>query len=824
MLRDLRFAVLLLFKERWYSLVAIAVLSLGIGLNATVFTLVNAVLIRGLPFKDSSQLFMIGSRHRNGDDGFNGVSYPDLLDWRTQSRGFAGFGGFEGSSVSVSDDRSVPQQAQVMYVTANTFSLLGQPMFLGRDFGPDDERAGAGAAVIVGYTMWKTRYAEDRGIIGHTIRINSEAATIVGVMPEGVMFPAHAELWKAFVPAAGDLKRDARDMQVFGRLRSGVGRPQALTEMNGITARLAAAFPTTNKDFPGVTIKTFNEAFNAGQVRVVFLSMMGAVGFVLLIACANVANLLLSRSAQRVREIAVRIALGATRWTIVRQLLVESILLGCIGGVVGLGLATIGVRLFDAAVRDVGKPYWIVFSMDYTVFGFFAAICVLTGILFGLAPALQVSRTNVNDVLKEGGRGNAGGTRARWLSSTMVVAELALTLVLLVGAGLMVRSFLKLYTLDLGIRTDHLMTMRMQLPSTKYPNPSPNAPPNTRDSRVVFFDRLLPKMASIPGVESAAITTSVPPMNGNRRAVEIEGHPLNPGERAPIVSVVTISPAFFDTVGVSLRHGRPFNELDGTAGNDSVIISEAFVARYFKGADPIGSRIRFPRSTAAQAAQQAATAPPLWRTIVGVAPMVRFGEPQESDPPAVVYTPMRQDPSRGVVLVLRAHVEPASIMAAVRGAVQGIDPDQPVFTIQTMDQLLAQLMWPYRVFGSLFAIFAIVGLTMSAVGLYGVMAYSVTQRTAEIGVRMALGADPRQVSWLVLKRGLVQMVLGLTIGLAGAFGVSRVMQTLVVQITPTDPLTFASITMLLAAVSIGACMIPARRATRVDPLIALRAD
>ena len=823
MLRDLRFAVLLLVKERWYSLVAIAVLSLGIGLNATVFTLVDAVLIRGLPFKDSAQLFMVGSHQRSGE-GFGGVSYPDLLDWRTQSRSFAGFGAFEPSSVSVSDDRSAPQQVRAVYVTANTFSLLGQPMLLGRDFGPDDERPGAASAVIVGYTMWKTRYAEDRGIVGHTVRINGEAATIVGVMPEGVMFPAQAELWKAFVPAAGDLKRDARDMQVFGRVRAGVSRPQALTEMTGIAERLAAAYPSTNKEFRRVTVQTFNEAFNGGQVRVVFLSMMGAVGFVLLIACANVANLLLSRSAQRVREIAVRIAIGATRWAIVRQLLVESVLLGCLGGLVGLGFAAIGVRLFDAAVRDVGKPYWIVFRMDYLVFGFLAAICLLTGILFGLAPALQVSRTNVNDVLKEGGRGNAGGTRARWLTGTMVIAELALTLVLLVGAGLMVRSFLKLYTLDLGFRTDRLMTMRMQLPSTKYASLGANAVPGTRDPRVIFFDRLLPKVASIPGVESAAVATSVPPMGSGRRAVEMEGHPLNPGERAPIVSVVTITPTFFETVGVSFRRGRPFTDVDGSAGNETVIVSDAFVARYFHGADPVGTRLRFSPQTAPQAAQQAVTTPPVWRTIVGVAPMVRYAEPQESDPPAVVYTPMRQDPSRGVVLVVRAHADPTAIMAAVRADVQTIDADQPVFTIQTMDQLLTQLMWPYRVFGSLFAIFAIIGLAMSAVGLYAVMAYSVTQRTAEIGVRMALGADAWEVSWLILKRGLIQMALGLAIGLAGALGVSRIMQTLLVQITPTDPVTFASISILLGVISMAACVIPARRATRVDPLVALRAE
>ncbi len=812
MLRDVRFALHLMVKERWYSAVAIVALALGIGVNATVFTLVNAVLIKGLPFQDSGRLYMLTLQNKTG--GRTGVSNADLQDWRAQMRSFVALGAFSGNSMNVSDDRSAPQQARGQMVTADTFGLLGQQPLLGRDFAPGDDRRGAEPVAILGYKIWQSRYAGDRGVLGRTIRIDGRPTTVVGVMPDNMEFPSSAELWIPFVPTAEQEKRGARMLQVFGRLRGDATRAQAQAEMNAIAGRLASAYPETNKEFTAIAVETFTERFNGGNIRTVFLSMMGAVAFVLLIACANVANLLLSRSAHRSREIAVRIALGATRWRVVRQLLVESILLGCAGGALGLLLAMVGVRLFDRAVADTGKPYWIQFTMDFTVFGFLAAVCVLTGILFGLAPALQVTKTNVGEVLKEGGRGTAGGRRARWLTGTMVVLELALTLVLLVGAGLMVRSFLKLYTIDLGIRPDHLMSMRMQLPDTKYP---------TADARRAFYERLAPRLASLAGAEAVAFTTSVPPFGSGRRGLEIEGRPpLKPEEQAPRVGAVTISPAFFETVGVQLRRGRGFGDRDGAPGAETVVVNDALAAQFFKGEDPIGRRIRFAQDQPRPG--QPAQPPPVWRTIVGISPSIRHSSQQEAEPPAVVYVPLRQDPPSGIALLVRSRLEPGSVMNAVRSEVQAVDQDQPVFTVQTMDQMLAQAMWPYKVFGTLFAIFAGIALLMSAVGLYSVMAYSVTQRTAEIGLRMALGAEGRQVSWLILRRGLVQLAIGLTIGLAGAYGLSRVLRTILVQITPTDPVTFVAITAMLTVVAIAACVLPARRATRVDPLIALRAE
>lgn len=811
MLRDLRYALQLIAKDRWYSVVAIVALALGIGVNATVFTLVNAVLIRGLPYKDSGKLYMLSSQRLQG--GRSGVSALDLQDWKAQARSFTAIGAFTGAGGNIADDRAAPQQVRAQRLTPNVFSLLGQQPLFGRDFAPGDDAPGAERVVLLGYSVWKNRYGDDRSIIGKTLRIDGKPATIIGVMPEGMMFPSNAEMWMPLVPVPED-KRTSRYLQVFGRLRDDVSRKQAQAEMNGIAARLAAAYPDTNKDFGAVTVETFAERFNGGNIRTVMLAMMGAVSFVLLIACANVANLLLSRSVHRSREIAVRIALGATRWRVVRQLLVESVCLGVMGGALGLGLAVIGVRLFDRAVVDSGKPYWVIFTMDYTVFGFLAIICVLTGIIFGLAPALQVTKTNVNEVLKEGGRGNAGGVRARWLTGTMVVLELALTLVLLVGAGLMIRSFLKLYTLDVGIKTDNLLAIGVGLSGTKYPN---------ADARRAFYDNFAPRLAAIPGAQAVAFTTSVPPFGTGRRDFELEGGPVRkPDEQAAQVSTVVISPAFFDAVGVQLRRGRVFHDTDGNPGNETVIINERLAAEFFKGQDPIGRRLRFVQPPPAQGAP--APPPPVWRTVVGISPTIRHANQQDAEPTNVVYIPLRQEPSGFTNLLVRTSLPPGALMSAVREQMRNVDPDQPVQNVQTMAQLLDRQMWPYRVFGTLFLVFAVIALVMSAVGLYAVMAYSVTQRRMEIGVRMALGANGADVRWLILKRGLLQMGLGLALGLAGAFALSRVLRTLLVQVTPTDPLTFGVITVILTAVAIAACLIPARRASRVDPLVALRAE
>jgi putative ABC transport system permease protein len=807
-MRDLRFSFRLLAKERWFSAAAIVALALGIGVNATGFTIVEAAFLRGLPFQDSERLYVLSWQTRGGSRST--VSHADLQDWRAQSRSFTGLAAFTGDPMNISDDHGWPVQVQGAQLTANAFGVLRQQPLLGRDFAPRDDRKGAELVAIIGHDLWQNRYGADPKVLGTSLRLDGNPATIIGVMPERMKFPENTDVWVPFIPTAAQERRSDRPLSVFGRLADNVHRQAAQEELNGITKRLATAYPDTNGNFVGVRVETFTERFVGGPAKTMFVAMMGAVSLVLLIACANVANLLLSRSTRRAREIAVRMALGATRWRIVRQLFLESLVLGFSGGGIGLLMALAGVRIFDAAVQDPGKPYWIVFKPDYLVFAYVAAICVLTAIIFGLTPALQISKANNNDVLKEGGRGSIGSRRARLLTGSIVVAELTLSVVLLAGAGLMVRSFIKLYTLDIGFSTDRLVTMRMRLSNSKYGN---------GEARRSFFETLEAHLAGVPGIEAVAVTTGVPPRDGGERLVEIDRPTPTSEEQWRYVSIVTISPTFFDVLRVPPLRGRTFQATDGTAGSDTVLINERLASQFFYGEDPIGRRLRF-----RQRNPSAGTPVPLWRTIVGVTPSIRHGSPQDAFLNAVVYVPYRDESPSAVSLLVRSGLPTGSLMDAVRREVQSIDRDQPVFTIQTMDQMLAESRWPYRVFGSVFAIFAIIALVLSTVGLYAVMAYSVTQRTQEIGVRLALGAQAQHVSWLILKRGLGQLAIGLTLGLAGAWALSRILRGVLVEITPADPVTFLAIAILLTVVAVAACLLPARQATRVDPLIALRAE
>jgi len=806
--QDIRFAARLLVKDRWFTLVAVVALALGIGVNATVFTFVNAVLIRGLPIAEPDRVMVVGTRDARNRD--RGMSYPDFEDYRRATRTFSGLAAYSGSVMNISDEGRTPERFQGPYISANAFRLIGQRTLLGRDFLTEEDRPGAAAVVILGNGIWKNRYGSDPSVIGRSIKVNDVVSIVIGVMPEGFKFPNNADLWLplAHMPRLAEQKRDNRNVEAFGRMADGVTRPQAQSEMSTIAEKLSHDFPDTNKDVKA-SVMTFTERQNGGPIRLIFLSLMGAVAFVLLIACANVANLLLARSATRAREMSVRISLGATRWRIVRQLLVESVLLSVVSGLFGLALAYVGVRLFDSATQDVGKPYWIQFTMDAQVFAFFAAVCLGTGIVFGLAPALHVSKTDLNEVLKEGGRSGTSGVRARRWTSVLIVAELALTMVLLAGAGLMMRSFLTLYRLDVGVETKHLLVMRLALPQQKYP---------TADSRRVFFDRLDQRLAGVAGIQSGTITTNMPLGGGNRRLLEIDGRPLATGEQAQTVTQLMIGPRYFETLGLRIVRGRGFDDLDGTSGHETAVINQRFATMHFGTEDPLGRRIKLTNDGPAAPGTPA----PTWVTIVGISPTIRQANMQEPQPDAVAYLPLRAQAPGFALLLIRAPGDPANLTSLMREEVRAIDPDLPLFDIKTMDQQLAQARWPFRVFGSMFAIFAMIALALSAVGLYAVTAYSVTQRTQEIGVRMALGAQAKQVWWLVVRRGLVQLVIGLVIGLAGALGVGQLLQTLLVQTGTRDPVTLVSIVVLLMTVSIAASFWPARRATRLDPVAALR--
>jgi predicted permease len=710
--------------------------------------------------------------------------------------------------MNVSDDQAMPEQTPGARVTSEAFAVFGQQPLLGREFNLEDERKGATPVAIIAHHLWRDRYREDPGVLGATLRVNGTPATIVGVMPPGIRFPGNAAVWMPFVPTAAQEKRSSRPLLVFGRLKAEVSRREAATEAEGIARRLIAAYPDDTKDFAGVVLESVPERFVGGPARTMFLVMMAAVCFVLMIACANVANLLLSRSVYRAREVAMRMALGATRLRIVRQLLVETIVLGGAGGALGLFLAQGGVRLFDAAVLDPTRPYWIVFTVDYAVFGYVAAVCLLTAVIAGLAPALHVSKTSSSAVLKEGARGTVGSPRTRWFSGAMVVSQLALTIILLAGAGLMIRSFHNLRSADNGYSAEHLLTMRVQLTGARYA---------TADARRAFYDRLESRLAAIGGIEAVAITTAVPPSNNEERRLEVDGP--KPAEQPPFVTVVRIGPHFLDVLGRGVVRGRALQPSDATPGSEGVLVNERLARQLFRDEDPVGRRVRFVQT------QSQGPAPALpWRTIVGVSPAIRHSSPQDVEPDPVVYVPYGLEPPGGAWVMVRSGLAARSVGDDIRRAVQMIDRDQPVFAIQTIEDLLRERRWPYTAFGGAFAIFAVIALALSAVGLYALMAYAVTQRTQEIGVRMAIGASGRDVAWLFLKRGFAQLAIGSALGLAGAFALSGVLQTILVDVTPGDPLTFLAVTAVLTAVATAACLLPVRRATRMDPLVALRQE
>jgi putative ABC transport system permease protein len=809
-LQDLRFAFRLIAKDRWFSAAAIGAMAIGIGANAAGFSLVHSVFLKGLPFEDSDRLYVLTWQQARTGRRSN-VSYAELQDWRARNQSFEHIAAVRYGTMNISDDRTLAEHTRGATVTVNVFDAIRQRPLFGRTFRADDERHGAESVVIIGESLWRSRFGGDDRVLGKTLRVDGRPRTIVGVMPDGMKFPDNTSLWIPLVPSELPSARDARILATFGRLKDGTDRRAAQADMNAIAQQLITEYPEATEGLVGIIrVETFTERSVGGAARPMFLTVMGAVVFVLLIACANVANLLLSRSVYRAREIALRTAIGASRGRIVRQLLTESLVLSVAAGAIGLILAIAGVRLFDATMPPI-MPYWIAYTVDYVVFGYVAAICILTAVLFGLVPALHASSAAVNDPLKEGGRGIAGSRRAQWFSSTMVVAELALTIVLLAGAGLMIRSFLTLHAIDLGIDSDKLVTMRVQLPERKYRN---------QGDRRAFFDRLEPRLAAIAGVEAAALTNGVPPHDGGERFVEIDGPPPAPDTERVMVGTVTITPAFFEVVGVRLLRGRSFHAADGGRGSETAIINDRFAEQFYPGEDPIGRRLRFTQRNV-----KPGQSTDVWRTVVGISPSIRHGSAVDRYANAVVYLPYREEAPANVSVLLRSALPTTSVMDAVRREVHAVDRDQPVGAIQTAGQVVAETRWWYRVWGSVFGVIAAIALVLSSLGLYAVIAYAVTQRTQEIGVRMAIGAKPWQVCWLVVKRGLVQLAVGLPVGLAGAFALSRLIwRGGVGPITTSDPVTFTAITVFLVAVALTACWLPARRAARVDPVVALRAD
>ena len=805
-LEDIRFAARVLYKRRGMTAVAIIALALGIAANSAVFTFVNAVILRGVPFPDPDRV--VALRTQDARNRQMGVSYYDFLDWRAAARSFSDVSLMGQPTFNVSEPGTSPERYNGAYVSANTFRLVGAQALVGRGFIPEDDLDGATPVVVLGYSIWQSRYAGEATVLGKTIKINDLLATVIGVMPPGMQFPPNTDLWLPLGQATINRgqSRQQRNYQVIARLADGVTIPQARSELATIAAQLARDYPQTNEGIVP-TVATYNESSTPTQIKLVFWSLMGAVGFVLLIACSNVANLLLARSAERAKEVGVRVSLGASRGRVIRQLLVESVMLSLLGGIAGIPLAYAGIRLFDSLTQNVGKPYWMEFSIDPIVLLFFFAICFVTGVVFGLAPAFHVSKTSLNEVLKEGGRSGSSGIRAHRWTNGLLVVQVALTLVLLAGAGFMMRSFFVLYRLDLGFETPRLLTMQINLNDRKYP---------TAEERNGFARRLAERLAGIGALEAVTTASNFPLSGGAGLELTIDGR-TDPNTRRPIVTMVSVGAKYFDTVGVSILRGRGFSTADETPGRGGVIVNQRFADMYFKGEDPLGRQISVTEEGPNGIDLRA-------QTIVGVSATVRQRDIQAAEPDAVVFVPYFTGPNLGrtVAVIVRTSGATAAAVPLIRQAVLALDADIPVFNVRTMDELLAQRRWQYRVFGGMFATFAAIALLLAAVGLYAVMAYSVTQRTQEIGVRMVLGAPPRDVVWLFLRRAVILVAAGLLIGMAGAFGVGRLLQSVLVQSTGRDVPVLLSIAVLMIAVAVTACVWPARRATRLNPVAALR--
>jgi predicted permease len=811
LLQDLRFATRRLVKDRWFTLAAVVALALGIGANSAVFTLVNAVLLKGLPFDEPDRIMWLDTREATRGRTF-GVSFQDFEDWRLASKTFNAITLVQSGTMNLSSDDRLAESYPGGYVSANAFDVIGVKPIVGRGFVPADDAADAAPVALISGDIWKARYASDPSIVGKPIRVNTLSAVIVGVMPDGFRWPFQHQVWMPMSQRSQAFRgpRQARPFIAYGRMADHVTIEQARTELTNISSQLSIQYQDSNKDFTA-QVTPFLDRMIGTQIKTIFWSLMGAVAFVLLIACSNVANLLLARAAHRAREIAVRVSLGATRRRIVRQLLVESVLLAFVSGVAGLGLAYAGIRWFDAETQNVGRPFWMTFDMDARVVAFFALVCLLTGVIFGLAPALHISKTNVNEVLKEGGRSGAGGLRARRWTAALIVTQLTLTVVLLAGAGFMMRSFLNLYQVEIGVDTSRLLTMTFLLPTRKYTSP---------DSKLDFMQRMEDRLNANGAIVAAATASNWPMGGGVPRQVAIDGQSAPAGEKPPIVLALHVGPKYFETVGVTMLRGRAFDATEGRAGREVAVVNERMASVYFPNQNPIGQRIRL-IDDSPNAPQYA------WATIVGVSPTVRQGGGQgqaDTAPEPVVYLPQAQNtgPIGTSTVLVRGRGNPGELSALIRKEVSALDPDIPLANIRTMDDVLAQQRWFARVFGTMFAVFAAIAIVMAAVGLFAVTAYSVTQRTQEIGVRMALGAQAKQVSWLFLRRGLIHLIIGLTLGLAGAFGVGRLLESMLFQTGPADPLTLIAITLLLSVVAIAACLWPAWQATRLDPVTALR--
>jgi len=799
--QDLHYGLRMLVKNPSFTIVAVLALALGIGANSAIFSVVNTVLLRPLPYKNPGRLVMLWEEATHLGFPKNTPSPANFIDWRAQNTVFEAMAAMVERSFNLTGVGE-PERFDGRRVSANLFDLLGVQPQLGRAFRAEEDKPGS-RVVILSNGLWQHRFGGDPRVIGQAVSLNGESYTVIGVMPGSFQFPTRRDqLW---VPLAFDAKEAASRgnhfLEVIARMKPGVTLQQAQAEMSTIAARLAQQYPEENLRV-GSVVTALQEQV-VGDIKPALLVVLGAVGFVLLIACANVANLLLARAAARQKEIALRLALGAGRSRLTRQFLTESVLLAVIGGAVGLLLSIAGLRVLKTFIPDTISQAQAI-SIDAKVLVFTGLVALVTGIIFGLAPAMQVSHLDINDTLKEGGRDAAGGTRGNRIRALLVIGEIAVSFVLLMGAGLLINSFMHLRNLHPGFRANHLLTMKIPLSEVKYPD---------KERRSPFYAEVLRRVQALPGVQSAAVAGNLPlTYDGDSMPIGIEGRTDPPPDQRPDVILRVVGPGYFSTMGIPLVRGRDFSEQDKADSARVVIVSEKTARHFWPGENPIGKRLK-PGSTNRNIP---------WIEIIGVVKDVRQND-FVSEPKMQMYMPYQQLNSFAPnALVVRTNVEPLSLAGAVRNAIWAVDKDQPVSNLRSMDEIVSEAVARQRFSMLLLGIFAALAMVLAAVGIYGVMSYSIAQRTREIGLRIALGAQKSDVLKMILRQGLRFVAAGLAIGLAASFVLTRVMASLLFGISATDPATFVSISLVLIAVALLASYIPAVRAMKIDPMLALR--
>ena len=802
LLHDIRYGVRMLLKHKGFSAVAIIALGLGIGANTAIFSLVNGVLLRPLPFPNSDRIIYFEGKNPAAGITDSNISYLDFTDWSQQTDLFASTAAYWTGNADLSGDGAEPEAVPRAGVTTGFFSVLGVQPVLGRAIVPEDDKPasfneGRGTVAIISHGLWKRRFGSDPAIIGRVVQMKSRPLTVIGVMPPGFEYPEQTQIWVNSAVNLSEEPRDNRAWSAIARLNSNVDLKQAQTRVSAINAQLDKQFHETNKGWD-VSLWTLHERL-VREVKPSLLALLGAVGLVLLIACANVANLLLARSAARQKEIAIRAAMGASRTRVLRQMLTESILLSAIGGIAGLVLS---IWLTDVLMSMLpeGAPRLEHIGIDYRVLTFALGVSALTGILFGIVPALQASKLDVTSALKEGGRSGEGHRRTS-ARSLLLIGEVALSLMLLVGAGLLIKSFLRLQEIRPGFNAHNVLIANLALPYPKY----------QYEQFEEFFRQLKERLEAAPGVQAAGGSMNLP-LNASGYAIGRgfipEGRPLTVDENRDAM-FSSITGDYFRALQIPLLSGRTFELRDNADAPKVVIINETIAKRHFGSpAEAIGKRLSIWRDEK------------FMREIVGVVGDTKTGS-LTGEGGAQIYVPNAQARENFMGLVIRTAGDPAAFATTLRHEVQALDKDQPIYNVRTMDDVVANSLGTRRVSMQLFAVFAIAALLLAAIGIYGVMAYTVTQRTQEIGIRMALGAQRSDVLGLVVRQGMTLAAIGVVAGLAGAFSLTRVMASLLFNVRPDDPTTYLAISFLLIVVAFLACYLPARRAAKLDPVIAL---